>query len=255
MPPRAKRAKTDDATTLVKLSYWGGRGLMEVPRFCYAIAGKEVEDVMVSGTSDMGSTLDCNLGRVPLLECAEGGIGQSAAINFYAASECDLLGSSTFETAQVIAFTEHIKELKTAYGSLVPFGKEPTAESIATFFDTDVATDFSGPADSSKRSSRYLKWFMGRMEGLVGDDGFAVGGKLTLADVMLYNTFADTLDDGALANKALPSYRREPFGSAEKTTAELEKHPKLKACVASVAEHANVAKYVEARSKSGRYNF
>ena len=116
------------------------------------------------------------------------------------------------------------------------------------------ATDYEGPADASKRSGRQLKWYMGRMERLVGDDGFAVGGKLSLADVQLYNMFADTLTVAEAANKELPAHRREPLASGARTAAALDAHPKLKACVASVAEHKNVQKWLAARGKHA-YNF
>lgn len=223
----------------MRCNYWAGRGLMEVPRFCLAIAGKEYEDWRcTNGTGDMGNTLDSNLGRLPTIDCAEGTVGQSAAINYYIASECGLMGSSTFETAKIIEFSEHIKELNTAFRALVPWGSTPSEEKMAIFFDSEEATDYEGPADGSKRSARQLKWFLGRMEKLVGGDGFAVGGKLSLADVQLYNTFADKLGDLS-----------EPFTSAARTDAALDKCPKIKACIASVANHENVKKWLEERTK------
>ena len=82
------------------------------------------------------------------------------------------------------------------------------------------------------------------MEKLVGSDGFAVGGKLSLADVLLYNMFADKLAPG----------QGEPFNSAARTDLALEKCPKLKACIASVAEHENVKKWLETRATLP-YNF
>jgi len=245
MPPRKKQKQAADEAA-IKLSYWPGRGLMEVPRFLLAIAGKEFEDFRAtSGVDDMGGALDCNLGRLPVLNCADGSIGQSAAINYYVASECGLLGASTFEAAQILAFAEHIKELKSAYGSLVPFGTEPSKEAIKTFFDSKEASDYSGPADRSQRSSRMLLWFMGRMERLVGDDGYAVGGQMSLADVLLYNAFADTL----VSDGDLPAYRKEPFSCLKKVDAALKKHPKLKACIASVANHPNVKEWLAKRTE------
>jgi hypothetical protein len=226
----------------MRCNYWAGRGLMEVPRFCLAIAGKEYEDWRLQGdydaTKGMGHALDANLGRLPTIDCVDGTIGQSAAINFYIASECGLMGSSTFEAAKIIEFGEHLKELHMAFRKLVPYGSEPKAEALANFFDSEVATDYEGPADQSKSSGRQLKWYLYRMEKLVGDDGFAVGGKLSLADVQLYNTFADKLGDLS-----------EPFTSAARTDAALDKCPKIKACIASVANHENVKKWLEERTK------
>jgi len=223
----------------ITCKYWAGRGLMEVPRFCFAIAGKEYEDWRCEGgTADLGNSLDCNLGRLPTIACGEGSIGQSAAINFYIASECGLMGSNTFEAAKIIEFGEHIKELKAAYSALVPYGSKPEPEKEAIFFDSEEATDYEGPADGAKRSARQLKWFAGRIEKLLGSDGFAVGGKLSLADVLLYNAFADTLPG-----------KGEPFGSKERVDAALENYPKMKACIASIANHKNVKKWLEDREK------
>uniref|UniRef100_A0A7S2BQ67 GST C-terminal domain-containing protein n=1 Tax=Haptolina brevifila TaxID=156173 RepID=A0A7S2BQ67_9EUKA len=193
----------------------------------------------------MGAALDANLGRMPVLDCPEGTIGQSAAINYYVAAECGMLGASTFEAAQIMSFAEHIKELRSAYTSLVPYGTEPSKEAIKTFFESKEATDYTGPADGSKRSSRMLLWFMGRMERLLGDDGFAVGGKMSLADVLLYNTFADTL----VSDSDMPAHRKEPFGSLKKVDAALKKHPKLTACIASVAAHPAVKEWLKTRNE------
>ena len=245
MNRNASSPKLQKKMSGIKCNYWAGRGLMEVPRFCLAIAGKEYEDWRcTNGTGDLGNTLDSNLGRLPTINCAEGTVGQSAAINFYIASECGLMGSSTFEAAKIIEFSEHIKELNTAFRALVPWGSTPSEEKMAIFFDSEEATDYEGPADGSKRSARQLKWFLGRMEKLVGGDGFAVGGKLSLADVLLYNMFADKLAPG----------KGEPFESAARTDAALDKCPKIKACIASVADHENVKKWLVTRA-SLPYNF
>ena len=175
-------------------------------------------------------------------------IGQSTAINYYIAAHCNLLGSNPAEAASILAFGEHIKELREKYASLVPWGTEPTAEALSTFFDTE-ATDSTGPADGSKRGARNLLWFMGRLEHLVGD-GFAVGGKLSLADIQLFNVFADSLTpEQSLGD--LPSYRREPFGSLARTSAALAKHPKLAKIVAAVGAHPNIQKWLATRGPQG----
>ena len=196
-----------------------------------------------------GSELNANLGRLPILECAEGSIGQSAAINYYVAQKTGLLGSNPFEASQIISFSEHMKELSTAFRALVPYGVEPTAEALNTFFDDSTATDYTGPADGSKRSSRQLLWFLGRMENIVGD-GFAVGGKLSLADVLLFNAFADSLTEEQTLSE-LPAHRREPFCSLARTQAALAKHPKLAKIVAGVAAHPNIQKWLSIRGKQG----
>lgn len=187
---------------------------------------------------------------MPILECEHGSIGQSGAINFYVASECGLMGSSLFEAAQILSFVEHLAELKAAYVKLVPWGSKPSAEAEAAFFDLDEAKDFTGPADASKRPSRLLNWYLGRLEGLVGSNGFAVGGQLSLADVLIFNALAETLQPSEAAAD-FPSYRREPFGNAAKTAAALDTHPKIKAIVDNIAANQNMKKWLATRGKQG----
>ena len=62
-----------------------------------------------------------------------------------------------------------------------------------------------------QRPNRRLHWFMGRLENLIpGSDGFAVGGKLSLADVLIYNAFAEFLED-AQASEAVKPFGKAPF--------------------------------------------
>lgn len=188
--------------------------------------------------------LTANLGRMPVISIGEETIGQSAAINFYIAIENGLMGSSNLEAAQIISISEHLKELMTAFRALVPYGQEPSAESLDKWFDGG-ATDTSGPAVGADRSNRFLSWFMGRMEATLGSEGFAVGNKLSLADVLIYETFAEFLKDEEAGD--LPQFRRESFCSKARTDLALSKHPKLKACCEAVASNANIKKWLDMR--------
>ncbi len=40
---------------------------------------------------------------------------------------------------------------------------------------------------------RFGQWWIGRIEASLTGSGFAVGDKLSLADILLYNTFAEEL--------------------------------------------------------------
>ena len=70
------------------------------------------------------------------------------------------------------------------------------------FFDApNDGVDFTGvavrpkPADAAGGPTiRAMKWYCGRLEQLVGD-GYAVGGAISLADAMIYNTFAESSDE------------------------------------------------------------
>jgi len=93
-----------------------------------------------------------------------------------------------------------------------------------------------------------LKWFSGRIEVVLGN-GFAVGGKLSLADVVLYNTYAEVLT--AAERGELPAHRCEPFCSLDKTTALLASYPKIAACCSAVSMNPNVQRWLSTRGPQG----
>ena len=136
--------------------------------------------------------LTANLGRMPLAVVGDASIGQSAAINYYLATECGLMGKSSLEAAQIISISEHLKEMNTAYRTIVPWGAEPSKDALDKWFDQG-ATDVTGTADRAGQPTRYLTWWMGRIEAVLGSSGFAVGDSLSLADVLLYNVFSEHL--------------------------------------------------------------
>lgn len=237
----------------LELAYWNGRGLMEVPRMLLALAGKfpgdDYKDGRYSSPTEPGD-LSWNLGRMPLLRAGSESVGQSAAINFYVASECGLNGSNNMQAAQILSISEHLKEMKQKYGTLAPYGVEPTTEVLDSWFDTGATDASPAPADGSARDTRFLGWWMGRIEAVVGSGGIAVGDKISLADVLIYNTFAEHLKDDEAA-EGVAKFRREPFGSKARTDAALEKHPKLKAICESVAANESIQKWLGSRGVQG----
>ena len=139
--------------------YWNGRGLMEIPRQMMKATAIEFTD---GRHSEMTGDDKCNLGRMPNIEVdGVGSIGQSAAINFYVASQCNLLGDNAFETAKIIELTEHLRELKKEWSDVVSWGTEPTEETLDQFFN-EGGEDSTGTAQN--RGSRFFKWFVGRIE-------------------------------------------------------------------------------------------
>lgn len=234
----------------VTLQYWGGRGLMEVPRVMLALNGKFPGD----GYNDerlTGAPVNCdaNLGRMPLCQVDGETIGQSVAINYFVAAENGMMGSNNLEAAKIISIQEHLKEMMASYRTLVPYGSEPTAEALDAWF-TGGATDITGPADREGSSKRYLTWYGGRIEHCVASGGFAVGGKTSLADVLLYNIFAEVLKDSE-APADFPAYRRVPFGSLERTAAFLESHPNIKAICDTISANPNMQRWLAERGPQG----
>lgn len=219
---------------------------MEVPRLLLAIAGKFPRaDYIDARFSAPEGDLAANLGRMPVIETDGQPLGQSVAINFFLASKHGLAGSSAWETAQILAVGEHLKEMLAVYLELMPYFSLPSEEKLNQWFD-EGATDSDGPADRSTHGSRYLKWWMGRIEKTLGDKGFAVGDKLSLADVLLFVTFGDFLKPEE-AVPELPEFKRVPFADKARVDAALELHPKIKASVHAVANHPNVQRWLAIR--------
>ena len=91
---------------------------------------------------------------------------------------------------------------------------------------------------------------MGRIEACLGSNGFAVGSKLSLADIVIYNAFAEHLKDSE-AKADMAQWKREAFGSKARTDAKLDKHPKLKASCQAVATNAGIAQRLSTRGVQG----
>ena len=156
------------------------------------------------------------------------------------------LGANAAEAAAIFAFVSHFKELSDAWQALVPFGTAPTEAALATFFDEKAATDYTGSADMASRTKRNFCWFAGRMENLVGKGGFAVGSKLSLADVLIFRFFGDVVRPGP-ENEKMRASQREPFESLARVVKALAKCPKLQAIVENVRGNAKLAAYLAAR--------
>jgi glutathione S-transferase len=186
---------------------------------------------------------------MPVASIGGNTVGQSNAINFFIASEVGLMGSSTFEAAQILAIQEHIKEMRTKFYEVIPYGQTPNEEKLTEWFEGG-ATDVTGSADRAGYANRYAKWWFGRIEAVLGNNGFAVGNQISLADVIIFAVFADYLRDHEVKGD-VPQFKREPFYSKAKTDALLASFPKLRASIDAVANNANAQRWLEARGPQG----
>lgn len=186
---------------------------------------------------------------MPTVSIGGNTVGQSAAIYFLIASHVNLMGDNTFEAAQILSILEHVKEMRTKYSELIPWGVEPSEEKLDTWFNQG-ATDVSGPADRAGYATRYAQWWFGRIEATLGTNGFAVGNRISLADVILFAVLGDYLRDSE-SKPEIPQWKREPFGSKARTDALLARHPRLQASVRAVAENAGAQRWLENRGVQG----
>jgi len=209
-----------------------------------AVSGKFPGDYEDGRFSSPPDNLAANLGRMPVVVVGDDTVGQSLAINYFLAAENGLMGASNLEAAKILSIAEHIREMRTKWSELVPYGTEPSEEALDKWFDGG-ATDTTGVADRAGQPTRYLKWWMGRIEQTLGDAGFAVGSALSLADLLLYNSFAEFLRDEEAGE--LAQWKREPFGSKSRTDAAIANCPKLSASIAQVAANANIQQWLSTR--------
>eukprot|EP00035_Acanthoeca_spectabilis_P020844 m.434857 g.434857 ORF g.434857 m.434857 type:complete len:296 (+) comp17779_c0_seq1:76-963(+) len=243
------------------LKYWPGRGLMEIPRQMLAIAGvfppRYIDGRYTPDASNnkhgflpmesIENTLAANHGRMPVVNVGGEAIGQSPAINYFIAAELDMLGDTTVETAQILAIQETLKEMKNEIRKHVDYPNPPTEEQLEMFF-SDSAPDRSPlKADPEGRGKRYFKWFLGRLEYLVGDNGYAVGNRVSLADVLIRYELGESLPDNQCGKADIPAWRREPLMSAARTAALLEEFPKLRSIVANVNGQQGLQRWLQIR--------
>ena len=231
------------------LKYWSGRGLMEVARQCLSITDQEFIDDRLS--SPDGHDLTANLGRLPVLETSHGSVGQSLAIYYYVAAENGLMGHNNLEAAQILSVHEHLRELSQAWRKVCPYGDIPSADTVAAFFEQG-ATDVTGTAKRGN-GDRTLLWYIGRIELSLAGNGFAVGSALSLADVLLYNTFAEHLKDNEVPDdkKPMPKWRTDPFADKKRMDALLVNYPKIQSSIAHVSKNTGMTKWLATRGKQG----
>jgi glutathione S-transferase len=151
------------------------------------------------------------LGQVPILEVNGTKLFQSKAIQRYIAGKTGLLGATPEEAALIDAVCESVFDMK----SIISDAKDDAAKEA-------VAGKL---ADSFKA-----------LEGQLGEDGFAVGGKLSLADILLFY-FATCGNASNLFNPA----------GCPAAIAAAKASPKVAKIIASVAANENVAKWEAGR--------
>ena len=170
--------------------------------------------------------LDINLGRAPLL-MVDGyhPIGQSKAIERFLAKKFDLMGDSDIAAAQIDCISEHCRDVKDAAmrKGFSAFTRDKTDEQKAAarmeWFQTDMPLMLTKLEKAVQLTS--------------GGDGYAAGEKNSYADVSIFSLIRDC-------------------GQAdqEDTLKAAEQCSLLLAIADRIANHVNVAKWVNERPAS-----
>eukprot|EP00808_Paulinella_micropora_P025557 g10813.t1 len=136
---------------------------------------------------------DANMARLPVLEVDGVQIGTSKAIQRYIATTYGMMGSNALEAAKIDGICECVGDISDA------FGKEN---------DKDKWFENLGRA----QGDRYLPYYLEQLNKMVGDNGYSVGNKFSLADAVIYNKFAEKCTTKGLFGSPVS----EPMGNEEK---------------------------------------
>ena len=229
---------------MLKLNYFNGRGLGETARLILAVANETYEDfryplkIIDMTTYDMErpefdeakatGKLWKSMGKVPFLNV--GGdtiISQSKAIERYLAGRFNMMGSSPEEAALIDSYCEYIRDFKTAYQGAKR--KEDRKTALVEWFEVTLPaklwefdvlltrnTDFQDIPETI----------------ILPNKRFAVGGKLSLADIVIYSFLSDFFDN------------KEGVSAACSTC------PTLNNIVRTVGENEYVKKWVKTREQT-----
>lgn len=189
---------------MLKLNYFNGKGMGETSRLIMVAAGAKFEDyrypikIIDWSTYNMerkkfdddkaAGKLWKSLGKLPFLNVGEGIISQSKAIERYLATRFKMMGDTSEEGALIDSYCEYIRDFKTAYQAVKR--KENREEALKEWFKTTLP----------ERLMAFDKLLFGNMDfqNMVtppANRQFAVGDKLSLADIVIYSFLVDFFDN------------------------------------------------------------
>jgi glutathione S-transferase len=221
----------------LELKYFGARGAAETARVILALAEAEYTDTrfeIAPGSFEApefkkakeSGDLDANLGRAPLLVVDGAQIGQSKAIERFLAKKFGFMGDSDIEAAQIDCIAEHCRDVKDAQAKkgFSMFTRDKTdeekAESKKEWYETDM------PAMLEKLEKAVAL--------TSGKAGYAVGEKITYADIAIFSLIKDCT-----------------IKSDEKDTLKAAENCALLLSIADkIASESNVSKWIESRPET-----
>jgi glutathione S-transferase len=212
----------------MKLVYFNGKGFAETSRLIFAYANEEYEDfryplqIIDWKTHNMkkeefdndkaNGKLKRSLNKLPYLEIDGEVIPQSKAIERYLASRFNLMGSSDVDGARIDGICEYVRDFKDAYQAVRRLQEGEERESgMKNWFSETLPSKLSD------------------LEYILGDDGFSVGGRTSLADIVLFSFLTQFFDDTESARSA--------YSKCEKLTRIIE----------NVQNNENIKRWLENR--------
>ena len=219
----------------MKLTYFNGRGLAETSRILFAISGEDYEDfrypleIIDWATHNMkkeefeqdkkDNKLLMSLNKLPFLEVGEdevavgegGVICQSKAIERFLANRFDLMGETPFQAALIDSICECVRDFKDMYQKVRSLPEEEKGEGMKKWFTVTLVEKLV------------------LLENILWGNGFSVGRRMSLADVVLFTFITQFFDNNEASYNATLAT------------------PKIRAIVDNVANHERVVEWLEKR--------
>ena len=203
---------------MMNLTYFNGRGLAETSRILFAAAGVDFEDcrypitVLDWATYKMereefdqdkaNGKLWQSLDKLPFLEVDGEVISQSKAIERFLAVKFDMMGSTSLEAAKIDSLCEWVRDFKDMYQKVRTAPVDEKEEAKTKFFSETLPerlVAFNKIIAISASNEESVFNFTG------SEQLYAVGNKLSLADIVIYAFLVEFFDDKELAQKAYVS--------------------------------------------------
>lgn len=232
---------------MMKLTYFNGRGLAETSRIIFAAAEVDFEDnrypltVIDWATFKMerkefdedkaSGKLWQSMDKLPFLEVDGEVISQSKAIERFLATKFDMMGSTSLEAAKIDSLCECVRDFKDMYQKVRSASADEKDEAKSKFFNETLVerlvafNKIVAISSSSPKQDNVFSF-------TDSEKLYAVGNKLSLADIIIYTFLVDFFDDKELIQKAYESC------------------DKLKAIVHTVSKLEGVKKWLEIRPQT-----
>lgn len=171
-----------------RLTYFNGRGRAEGARLMFALAGQDFEDRRVDSDSWKELKPTTKFGQLPILEIDGKQFAQSRAIVTHLAREFGFYGKTNFDALNIEQVLSIVEDFLQA-ALKVRFGPEDKKEELGKEFKTNQ-----------------LPKFLGWLETLLKENGngYFVGDKVTVADVVAYDFIANVETQNAGCLKDFP---------------------------------------------------
>jgi len=231
------------------LYYFDGRGLGETARTLFLISGVDFQDERMMALPE--GQFSENLGRLPCLKVVDGSgehvIGSSKAVNTYIARVLGLMGKDEFEAAKINMLCSHMSDIGEGVGKF--FGYMEGAK-----VDNWEEQWFNTPNNMPDRSQRCLRWYLHRINDLVGENGFAVGDSFTLADAVIHRTLGErceNLEEMHYSGKSNDFMRYPMYASSWELVKKVleEESPNLLRIVENFRNTPEMQAYLKSRGK------